>query len=267
MPHNLLAVNDGTITLSKDWAKYVLKRMGCVKRRSSTKAKVMPQNFDEVKLNFLQDVENIIAMDKIPTDMIINWDQTSMNYVPVTSWTMESEGSKKVEIVAKDNKRQITAVLVGSLKGDFLPLQIIYEGKTSRCLPTVKFPPDWHATFSENHWSNEETMHDYLVKILIPYIQEKRKNLQLGADYPALVLFDNFNGQCTERLLKLLDNNINSVIIPANCTDRLQPMDVSVNKFAKEYLCRRFQQWYAERIISQYAAKQVWYQWIFAWVS
>ena len=69
---NLLAVNDGTITLSKDWAKYVLKRMGWVKRRSSTKAKVMAQNFDKVKQNFLQDVENIIAMDEIPTDMIIN---------------------------------------------------------------------------------------------------------------------------------------------------------------------------------------------------
>ena len=109
-------------------------------------------------------------MDEIPTDMIINWDQTSINYIPVASWTMESEGSKKVEIIAKDDKRQIMAVLAGSLKRDFLPFQIIYEGKTSRCLPAVKFPPDWHATFGENHWSNEETMHDYLVKILIPYI-------------------------------------------------------------------------------------------------
>ena len=135
---------------------------------------------------------------------------------------MESEGAKNVEIVAKDDKCQITALLGGSLKYDFLPLQIIYGEKTSRCLPAVKFPADWNATFSENHWSNEETMRDYLVKILIPYIQEKRKNLQLSADYPAFVLFDNFNDQCTENLLKLLDvNNINIVIIPANCTDQL----------------------------------------------
>ena len=62
------------------------------------------------------------------------------------------------------------------------------------------------------------------------------------------MLFDNFNVQCTESLLKLLDvNNINSVIISASCTDQLQPMDVSVNKSAKEYLRRRFQQWYAEK--------------------
>ena len=134
----------------------------------------------------LKDAKSIIAMDEIPTDLIMKWNQTGINYIPVSSWTMESEGSKKVEIVAKDHKIQITVVLAGSLKGDFLPVQIIYEGKTSRCLPTVKFPLDWHATFSGNHWSNEETMHNYLVKILIPYIQEKCKNLQLGADYPAL---------------------------------------------------------------------------------
>ena len=216
-----------------------------MKRRSSTKAKVMVQDFDEIKQKFLQDVNNIIAKYEIPADMIINWDQTGVKYIPVASWTMEREGSQKVEIVAKDDKRQITAVLAGSLKGDFLPLQIIYEGKTSRCLPAVKFPPDWHGTFSENHWSNEETMRDYLVKVLIPYIQEKRKNLQLSTDYPALMLFDNFNGQCTESLLKLLDvNNINLVIIPVNWIDQLQPMDISVNKSAKEYLRKGFQEWY-----------------------
>jgi len=49
---NLLAANDGTISLSKNWAKYVLKRMGWVKRRSSTKAKVVVQNFDEIKQIF-----------------------------------------------------------------------------------------------------------------------------------------------------------------------------------------------------------------------
>ena len=84
----------------------------------------------------------------------------------------------------------------------------------------------------------------------------KRTNLQLSADYPAFVLFDNFNGQCTESLLKLLDvNNINIVIFPANRIDQLQPMDISVNKFAKEYLRKRFQQWYAEGIMSQSISK------------
>ena len=41
-------------------------------------------------------------MDEIPEDLMINFDQTGINYVPVTSWTMEQEGSKHIQVVAKD---------------------------------------------------------------------------------------------------------------------------------------------------------------------
>ena len=40
-------------------------------------------------------------------------------------------------------------------------------------------------------------------------------------------------------------------MIPANCTDRLQPLDVSVNKFVKEFLCQKFHLWYAESVSIQ----------------
>jgi len=66
------------------------------------------------------------------------------------------------------------------------------------------------------------------------------------------LIFDNFKAQCTEELLKLLDSNkIDVVLIPPNCTDRLQPLDVSVNKAAKEFLRKRFHEWYAKQVCSQ----------------
>ena len=34
---------------------------------------------------------------------------------------MEEDGAKRVEIIAKDDKRQITAVFCGSLTGEFCP--------------------------------------------------------------------------------------------------------------------------------------------------
>jgi len=40
-------------------------------------------------------------MDEIPYELILNFDQTALNYVPVMSWTMEEEGAKRVEGVAK----------------------------------------------------------------------------------------------------------------------------------------------------------------------
>ena len=41
------------------------------------------------------------------------------------------------------------------------------------------------------------------------------------------------------------------LIVPANYTDRLQPLDISINKMAKEFLRRQFQDWYAAKISDQ----------------
>ena len=50
------------------------------------------------------------------------------------------------------------------------------------------------------------------------------------------------------------DNNIYYVIVPPNCTDKLQSLDISINKLAKEYLRSKFQSWYASKTISQLQA-------------
>ena len=40
------------------------------------------------------------------------------------------------------------------------------------------------------------------------------------------------------------------MIVPANCTNCLQPLDLSVNKAAKHFLRDQFQDWYARQISS-----------------
>ncbi len=50
-------------------------------------------------------------------------------------------------------------------------------------------------------------------------------------------------------ILSLLSsNNIHVAVVPGNCTDRLQPLDISVNKPAKDFLRAKFQEWYSEKI-------------------
>ena len=132
----------------------------------------------------------------------------------------------------------------------FLPLQLVYEGKTPCCLPQVNFPSDWHVTYSTRHWCNESTMQDYIDEIILAYISMKREEMKLESKHPALLLFDNFKAQCTETLLTHTD--VHNVLIPANCTDRLQPLDISVNKLAKNFLERQFQEWYSDKICCQF---------------
>ena len=128
--------------------------MGYIKRRANTKSKVSVESFELHKVQFLYDIRSISILEEISNQLIINWDHTGLNYVPLSNWTRAEEGSKRVEIVGMNDKRQNTAVLWCTLQGDFLTPQIIYSGKTQRCVPAVSFPDDWHITFTLNHWAN-----------------------------------------------------------------------------------------------------------------
>ena len=70
-----------------------------------------------MKRQFLFDIKVITEMEEILNDLIINRDHTGLHYVPVSSWTMEKEGSKWVEIAGLDDKRQLTAVFAGTPSG------------------------------------------------------------------------------------------------------------------------------------------------------
>ena len=249
---NLLAVNGGHIVITKSWARYLLQHMGYVKRKACSKAKVTVPNFDEVRANFLCDIKAIVEMEEIPPPLILNWDHTSLKYVPSSSWTMAKEGSKCVDIAGIDDKCQITAVLTVSLDGNYLPVQLIFQGKTSASLPRAKPPSGWHVTCTDKHWANEETTKDHIKKIVVPYLTKKKAQLKLANDQRALCIFYNFKGQLTDDVLQLLErNNIDIVFVPAHCTDRLQPLDLSVNKPAKDFLRDKFQMWHSDQIFDQ----------------
>ena len=86
----------------------------------------------------------------------------------------------------------------------------------------------------------------------MPFVVQKRKELNLDETHPALVLFDCFKGQTTEDVQKQLsENNIYSIQIPPNCTDKLQLMDISINKPMKDELRSRFHKWYSNEVMRQ----------------
>ena len=233
----LLAKHGGHIELSKSWVQSLFHRMGYVKRKGSNAGKVTIGHFEEVKQIFLADITAVAFMNDIPPQLILNWDQTAIHYVPTGQWTMHKAGEKIVPIANSDDKRQITAVLAVTMNGEYLPPQLIYQGKTTRCHPVVSFPHQWDVWHSDNHWSTEETMGRYIRNIIVPYVSTARKNLNLAGTFPALAIFDSFRGQTTPEIYDILkQNNIMAVQVPAHCTDKLQPIDVSLNKPLKDQM-------------------------------
>ena len=91
-------------------------------------------------------------------------------------------------------------------------------------------------------------MVEYIHNIIISYVSANRES----DGQAALVIMDNFKGQITSSIVSLLeDNNILVCYVPPNTTDKLQPMDITVIKPAKEFLKQKFQEWYSDQILQQ----------------
>ena len=90
-------------------------------------------------------------------------------------------------------------------------MQLIYPGKTKRCLPNFQFPSTFQISYTENHWSNETKAIEHFEKVIFLYLEKKVKK-----GYPKeqmlLVIMDTFKGQdndemkkfCVKILVKLL---------------------------------------------------------------
>ena len=184
---SMLTEFGGHVELNRPWAYSLLHRMNFVQRKVTTaKSKYAIADFDRVKTEFLEDLVATVEMEEIPPELILN--QTGIRIVPSNNWTMDQQGVKRVEIGGAGDKRLIKAVFCGSLVGDFLPIQVIYQGKTARCHPRFEFPPEWDITHSPKHWSNESTMIQYIETIIVPYIDRVREST--GSDTPAVIIME-----------------------------------------------------------------------------
>ena len=87
---HILVEYGGHVNLSKNWAKALIKRMGFVKRKGTTsKSKDTVDDFERRKAEFLEQVRTTVVMEEIPSELILNWDQTGLNIVPASHWTLE----------------------------------------------------------------------------------------------------------------------------------------------------------------------------------
>ena len=74
---------------------------------------------------------------------------------------MAPEGDKK----GSNTKAAITEIFL------LLLMQLIYTGKIPRCRPKgVEFPNSFDLNFNESHWVNENTSHNLIENIIIPFV-------------------------------------------------------------------------------------------------
>jgi len=195
----VLFENGEHIKLSLDWAYSLFRRMGYVKRKSTTKARtaLTQKEFAAVKKWYLWQIKKAVKDGKIPQELVINWDQTGVNAVASSQWTQAEKGVTRVEIVGAGDKQQITVTVAGTLSGKQLPFQILYEGKNERCHPLTQFLEGFeHLARSQSlgQWWDQHLLHEeHHLSLLLCYLKISRFGRRT---HGYMVIFDTFKG-CT----------------------------------------------------------------------
>ena len=104
------------------------------------------------------------------------------------------------------------------------------------------------------HFSNTEKSLKYVESVIIPYTNKQRLHLDLPENQKALIIMDLFTGQMTSGVVEpYMKNNLCVVNVPTNMTKYYQPLDLTVNGYAKRYLKRKFNEWYSQQVSTQLA--------------
>ena len=98
----------------------------------------------------------------------------------------------------------MTATFTITLNGKFLPMQLLYGGKTNQSLPKFEFPLGFSLSANPKHCSNTAESIMLIKEIIMSYIEKERISLELPKTQPALLIMDVFRGQILKMSLLFL---------------------------------------------------------------
>jgi len=135
----------------KSWLKKEMKKWGFSFRVGTTAARKLPPNHAALHDLLVQrlayearrDLPFGICMQvdgesapvaMIPPCLIVNSDQGGIAVVGLRGATWALRGVKAVPLEGGNDKRQVTIVLASDARGEMVPLQVVVEGKSNRCV-------------------------------------------------------------------------------------------------------------------------------------
>jgi len=254
---------DVKFSVSKTFGKaFVRKHLGWTWRRVTTAASKLPEDWEKQGDETAYRVAALCKLHNIPPELVVNSNQAAIYVRPAAKQTYETKGVKVVRSLRKDEKRQITGMVSSTSSGSMLPLQLIFQGKTTAVVPNhvearEAVKKGWDLTNSKNHWSNQTTMKRFVEKVLDPWRIEKCKELGLDSSKQKMVwLIDCWKVHTSEEFRNWLKENhplVHYLYVATNCTSKLQPTDVVLQRPFKHGFRKQFEKWQSELVASQLA--------------
>ena len=122
-------------------------------------------------------------------------DQTPLSDINTGKYTFSFKNAKNIPRKGVDEKRQVTPTFAVSCTGDFLPIQLIYAGKTERSLPKYSFPSSFSVTFTESHWSNTKKSVEFFKEIIFPCLEDIKRSKSYPLQQHAFIIMATFKGK------------------------------------------------------------------------
>jgi DDE superfamily endonuclease len=258
------------MSLSRRWVRQWLRcKCGFTYKKATTSGQKLPTDWKKQVDLMIDRAAAVVSVHKVAhPSLVINWDQSAVVLMPTPVYSYHSKKDKHVSVVGQDEKRQITAVVAGALSGEVLPLQLIFTGQDknaqkkqavpslSSILSTRIIQDGWDLTQTHNHWSSQQSMLDYVQKIIDPWVKRKREEHNC-LDSHVLLLFDCWSVHKSKEFMDWMraerpDYHI--VFIPAGCTGKAQPADVIMQRPFKCEISNRFLQWTTDTLAAQLQA-------------
>ena len=215
------------------WGRSILQRLGCWRKVATTGRVEIPEEArKEAGLQHHFRIVNILEKHNIPKSLVLNSDQTSSKYATFGRTTMAPKSSTRVGLAWSTYKRRITMNLTVTLDGKILPFQII-SGKFS-------------TSVNEKHYTTQGKLSNICRKLLYHTSMRREKNRRCWS----ICTIDMRLFSWPNRSQNFFTTRIKNIewYVPNNMTDYFQVLDLTVNKWVKNVMKQKFNEWFATQL-------------------
>ena len=174
---------------------------------------------EEVITNYFDHLER--ELDKLPPNCIYNYDETNLSDDPGRKKALMKRGTKYPERIINSTKSSTSIMVCGSAAGELLPIYVVYKAENLYNNWIQSGPVMARYACTKSGWFEGKTFTDWFIKIFLPVAKRNQ-------DTGTALIGDNLSSHFSEEVLRLCSKyNVKFICLPANSTDKTQPLDVA----------------------------------------
>lgn len=227
---------------SRQWVHSFLSRHPNISLRvpeATSAARAQAFNKPQVQ-KFFKKLEETIQNNNIQSTMIFNMDETKLTTVQRTQKIIAKRGKKQVgAITSAERGVHTTGVVCMSSSGNFIPPALIFPRKKFNPDLYDAAPPGTLPLYNESAYMTGDLFFKW-IKHFVKFVRPTNDN-------KALLILD---GHASHKNLESLEfakkAHVVLLCLPAHCTHRLQPLDVSFFAPLENYYSQEVRVWLKE---------------------